>query len=49
MKEWEAALVRYLGSSNPEIGKSIADEGTISDEVQEKLEAALNTFKSTWN
>jgi F-type H+-transporting ATPase subunit alpha len=49
MKEWEAALVRYMGSSHPEIGKAIDEEGSLSDELQQKLEAALETFKSTWH
>jgi F-type H+-transporting ATPase subunit alpha len=49
MREWEATIIRFLGSSHPEIGKEIAEEGRLSDELQEKLEVALETFKSTWH
>jgi len=49
MKEWEASLIRYMGSSHPEIGKTILDEQRISDDLRESLVAALDTFKSTWH
>ena len=49
MKEWESALVRFMGSSNPEISRTIADEKRLSDELVEKLKTALETFKSTWH
>ena len=49
MKEWEAALVRFMASSYPEIGRTIVDEQRISDELEEKLLSALETFRSTWH
>jgi F-type H+-transporting ATPase subunit alpha len=49
MKEWEAALVRFMASSYPEIGRTIVNEGRISDEIEEKLLSALETFRSTWH
>jgi F-type H+-transporting ATPase subunit alpha len=48
MKEWEAALVRFMVSSHPEIGRTIVEEQRISDDVDESLRSALETFKSTW-
>jgi F-type H+-transporting ATPase subunit alpha len=48
MKEWEVALVRYMVSTHPEIGRTIVEEMRISDELEESLKAALETFKSTW-
>jgi F-type H+-transporting ATPase subunit alpha len=49
MKEWEAALVRFMASSYPEIGRTIVDEQRISEELEEKLLSALETFRSTWH
>jgi F-type H+-transporting ATPase subunit alpha len=49
MKEWEASLIRFMGSSHPEIGKTILEEQRISDDLRESLVAALDTFKSTWH
>jgi len=48
MSDWEADLVRYMATSHPDIGKVIADEKRISDETEEKLRQALETFTSTW-
>jgi len=48
MREWETALIRYMATSHPEIGRSIVDEQQISDELEESLKPALETFKSTW-
>lgn len=48
MREWESALVRFMASSHPEIGKTIVEEKRISDELEENLRSALETFKSTW-
>jgi hypothetical protein len=49
MKEWEAALVRFMNSSNPELTREIAVEKRLNDELSEKLDAALDTFKATWH
>ncbi|MFZ6029692.1 MAG: F0F1 ATP synthase subunit alpha [Chloroflexota bacterium] len=48
MREWEAALLRYLATSYPEIGRSIAEEKRISDETREALIEALENFKASW-
>ena len=48
MREWEASLVRFMASSHPEIGRTIVEEKRISDELEESLKSALETFKSTW-
>jgi len=49
MREWEASLVRYMGSSHPEIGKTIVEEKRIGEDLDEKLRSVLDTFKSTWH
>jgi F-type H+-transporting ATPase subunit alpha len=49
MRAWETALVRYMETSHPEIGKDISEKNRIADENETKLRAALETFKSTWN
>ena len=48
MVEWEASLLRYMETSNPDIGKDIADRKSITDETEIKLRQALETFMSTW-
>jgi len=48
MVEWEASLLRFMETSNPGIGKEIADRKLISDETESKLDQALETFMSTW-
>ena len=48
MREWETSLIRYMATSHPEIGRTIVDEQRISDELEESLKPALETFKSTW-
>jgi F-type H+-transporting ATPase subunit alpha len=48
MRQWESALIRYMDTSHPEIGKSIVDEKRITPETEEKLISALDAFMSTW-
>ena len=48
MRAWEIGLQRYMETSHPEVGKAIAEEKKISDETEEKLRQALETFKNTW-
>jgi len=48
MRAWEQSLLRYMETSHPEIGKSIADNKRIIPETEEKLEQALEAFMSTW-
>jgi F-type H+-transporting ATPase subunit alpha len=49
MRAWEVALIRYMETTHPEIGKSIADEKRITPETEVKLREALDLFKSTWS
>ena len=48
MRAWEGALLRYMETSHPEIGKSIKEESRINPETEEKLKQALEAFTSTW-
>lgn len=48
VKEWETALLRYMETSHPEIGKDIESRKRITDETAEKLRAAIVSFNTTW-
>jgi F-type H+-transporting ATPase subunit alpha len=48
MHRWETSLLRYMETSHPEVGKSIFEEKKITPETEDKLVAALTTFRSTW-
>ncbi len=48
MREWEDALIRYLEASHPEIGREIEEDGRLTDDVEAKLTAALDSFRATW-
>ncbi len=48
MRAWETSLLRYMDTSHPEIGRTIAEEKRISPEVEPKLRAALDSFMATW-
>jgi len=48
MRAWETSLLRFMETSNPEIGKDIAEKKRISDETMPKLREALDAFNSTW-
>jgi F-type H+-transporting ATPase subunit alpha len=48
MKAWEATLLRYIETSYPEIGRSIAEKKRILPEVEQQLRQALDAFTSTW-
>ncbi len=48
MKAWETTLLRYMETSYPEIGKSIAEKKRILPEVEQQLRQALDAFTSTW-
>jgi F-type H+-transporting ATPase subunit alpha len=49
MRQWETSLLRYMETSNPEIGKSISEEKRITSETEEKLIKALESFMATWH
>jgi F-type H+-transporting ATPase subunit alpha len=46
--EWEAAVMRYMHGSHPDLVKEAAKGDKISDELAEKLNAAFDAFNSTW-
>jgi len=48
MKSWEAALLRYIETSHPEIGKSITEFKRITPETETALRQTLDTFMTTW-
>jgi F-type H+-transporting ATPase subunit alpha len=48
MVEWENAILRYMETSHPKIGKDIADKKLITEENEVELRQALETFTSTW-
>ncbi|MDH5605370.1 MAG: F0F1 ATP synthase subunit alpha, partial [Anaerolineae bacterium] len=49
MKEYETAVLRFMATSHPEIGKAIEDEKAISDDTNAKLRTALDAFNATWS
>jgi len=48
MRAWEIDLLRFMQSSHPEIGISIAENRRILPEVEITLREALSTFTSSW-
>jgi F-type H+-transporting ATPase subunit alpha len=48
MDEWEAALRRSMEASHPEILRSIAQQGRITDETEAALRKAIEAFKAGW-
>jgi len=48
MREWETALLRVLGTTQPEIGKDIADRKMITPENEQALRQAIDTFNRGW-
>jgi F-type H+-transporting ATPase subunit alpha len=48
MRAWEIELLRFMETSHPEIGRSIAEEKRITPETEKALRSALETFMATW-
>jgi len=48
MNQWQADLLRFMGSSHPEIGKEIIEKKALSDELRSKMTKAFETFANTW-
>jgi F-type H+-transporting ATPase subunit alpha len=48
MQEWEAALLRYMSTSHPDVMKTLATGDKISDELAAKLKTDIEAFNSTW-
>ncbi len=48
MKEWEAALRRFMKVSYPKIGEAIFEVGKITEETDKQLQEALDAFVDTF-
>jgi len=48
MRAWETALLRFMETSHPEIGKDIAEKKEITKENEARLKEALEAFGNTW-
>jgi len=48
ISDWQADLLRFMNSSNPEIGKEIIEKKAVSDKLSEKMNQAFSTFANTW-
>jgi F-type H+-transporting ATPase subunit alpha len=48
IRDFEDAFHRYMESNNPEVLRSIHENGTIDDETEGKLQTAIEGFKATW-
>jgi F-type H+-transporting ATPase subunit alpha len=48
MRRYELEMLRFMETSRPEIGKSIAQEKRITEDNESRLRDALETFNSTW-
>jgi F-type H+-transporting ATPase subunit alpha len=48
IKAWEAALLRYMNTNNPEIGRSITENKSILKDTEVRLRQALDAFQATW-
>ncbi len=48
MKAWEAGFLRFMETSNPDIGKDIAAKKLIAPETETKLKEAIKAFNAGW-
>ncbi len=48
MAQWQTDLIRYMGTSYPEIGRDIVEKKRITDETKESLIKALEGFRAGW-
>jgi F-type H+-transporting ATPase subunit alpha len=48
MRAWEQALLRFMDTSHPEIGRDISEKKRVTDENVAALRAALEEFTHTW-
>ena len=46
---FEEQLLRHLNATHPAIGQAITEAGSLSDELKERLTAAINEFKPTFS
>jgi len=48
MKAWEAAFLRFMETSYPEIGKDIAGKKIIAEDNEARLKDAIQAFSAGW-
>jgi F-type H+-transporting ATPase subunit alpha len=48
MKAWEAAFLRFMETSYPEIGKDIAEKKIIAEDNEARLKDAIKAFGAGW-
>ena len=48
MKAWESALLRFMETSHPDVGKAITEEKRITPVTEERLAQALDAFMASW-
>jgi F-type H+/Na+-transporting ATPase subunit alpha len=48
MRPWQLALVRFMETSYPEIGRDVAEKNALTPETEAKLRAALEQFSATF-
>ena len=48
MKAWEAGFLRFMETSNPEIGRDIAEKKIIAPESEARLKEAIKAFNAGW-
>jgi F-type H+-transporting ATPase subunit alpha len=49
MRTWESDVLRFMQTSHPEIGKSIAVDRKITEDTEAKLREALKQFNAGWS
>jgi F-type H+-transporting ATPase subunit alpha len=48
VRAWEAAFIRFMETSHPEIGKDIAEKKQITPDTEARLREAIKEFNSGW-
>ena len=48
MRQWQAAVIRFMATSFPEIGRDIAEKNALTPENQVSLRAALDQFAASY-
>jgi len=48
MREWEEGLTRYTDTTHSDICNAILEAGQLADDTEDKLKAALDSFRTTW-
>jgi len=48
VKAWESALLRFMETSHPDVGKAITEEKRITSGTEERLVQALDAFMASW-